>query len=74
MIQILQKCLTELNCDQPRLDYIRGIIEAAMEMSNVPVKTVGPLPPQAAFTSSSATPDLPPMPHFAEIRKMAGEI
>ena len=42
MIQtILQKCLTELNCEAPRLDYIRGMIEVLLASQEKPL-TISP--------------------------------
>ena len=36
MKKILTKILEEINKEKPRLDYIRGLIEASIEEENIP--------------------------------------
>lgn len=38
MSPIIQKCIEELNAKEPKLDYVKGLLEAALMMSGSPVQ------------------------------------
>ncbi len=70
---ILRKCLEELSKENPRLDYVRGILETLIDsqplLQTTPngIQTV-PWTSQA-ISSTVVDPGLPPMP---DINKIAG--
>ncbi len=78
---ILQKCLTELGTEHPRLDYLRGCLETMMEMSSLlkPLAMaglsvpVGQLLPPTTSTFSTANAGIPVRNNLDEIKRMAGE-
>ncbi len=72
MISILQKVLSELNEEVPDVSYVRGLIEAAMEMSNVPAPAKPLVLDNKVFTASTGIPT-PADNRLAEIKRMSEE-
>jgi len=58
---ILQKCVVELKKDNPKIDYILGMLETVIEMSNVPPTSVvtsqwTPAVIESTYTQTASTP------------------
>lgn len=53
---ILRKCLAELTAENPRLDYLRGMLETLMEMQ--PVSTVSEVVSKGTITYTAVPVDL----------------
>lgn len=63
--KILQKCLEELSKEEPRIDYIKGMLETSYEMLNEDLPIVPPTVTrtpnsylQPTFTSSKSDEEL----------------
>lgn len=57
---VLQKCVDELSKDNPKLDYVRGMLETLLSMSEPNVVTftsTTPLPVLGAITTAHAVSD-----------------
>ncbi len=77
---ILQKCLKELESENVRIDYIRGMLETMLELSSKIIYTppTTPLSQSGVFstpggTFSTANAGIPSRSNLDEIKRMAGE-
>ncbi len=79
-IEILKKCLLECEMDHPKLDYLRGMLEALIAMTPkeatpAEIRTVLGQPnfvaPPQAFNSGNA--GIPARGNIEEIKRLAGE-
>ena len=59
MNDVIRKCVDELSKEEPRLDYVRGMLDTLLSM-NAPVKTVSRNQPQEISTvQTSSTMETP---------------
>ncbi len=72
MKTVLEKLLIELSAPEPRIDYVRGMLEVLILTSDT--SPAQKLPPYAPVFTASAEPTIPVPRGLDEIKRMAGEI
>lgn len=79
-VNILLKCLRELEQAEPKLDYLRGMIETLIEMSHPTIEQAAKaagmdklLPALARPADEGSALDSTAAAKLSEVKKMAGE-